>query len=286
MPEARFLVGESEKHKIRIRLLWDPSETVTIDVDDKRVIDTGWGSGFSKTITFSVGEQEKHEVRFEPPTWFELYIDGRRVSPTSLVHEVNGGWYQDIDALCVHLIRLGLDATVDLKEDKNTDVYVDDARIMGSVRIANRNIDFVELRRWDWNTGGDQPEYYTKFGCFFVVQATVEGLKDGRVAEGNPVKSFITLQVGEKVVDFTWEGKDLARILNSDAELKRYLLSQRKLPHLVIYKRQHVIRIGQKLSGWLPTAGYDSPTAAFPTAETFEAYDRIAQHIRSIATVR
>jgi len=39
---------------------------------------------------------------------------------------------------------------------------------------------------------------------------------------------------------------------------------------------------------WSPPFGGDRsyPESAFPTVEAFEAYDRIAQHIRSIANIR
>ena len=111
-----------------------------------------------------------------------------------------------------------------------------------------------------------------------TVEAKVNGQEDRLMAKGKPVrKSFLR----REVVDFKWKGSELAQFLNGDANLidtlcrmdiPRYLNASLQIKP---DKKHQCVRIRQK-------GGYDSQEAAFPTLETFEAYDRIAQHIRSI----
>jgi len=185
---------------------------------------------------------------------------------------------REVEALCEHLRLLGLNATVESKKRKLLS-WPAGGWVIGTVRVANRNIDLVELELLTvW------PEYL--YRCDYVVQASVEGLENKLKAETKPVT------VRDEVVDFRWEGKELAQILNSDANLKDTLYRLKgtifswylegtvfSIPYLEIkpYRKHQCVRIRQKGST-------NSPVSAFPTAETFEAYDRIAQHIRSIAS--
>ena len=102
-------------------------------------------------------------------------------------------------------------------------------------------------------------------------------------------KSFLR----REVVDFRWEGKELAKTLNSDASLKNLLYPADRLAllnkglirlssveiNIVPYRKHQCIRMSQKGGTFHP------PADAFPTVETFDAFDRIAQHIRSVANV-
>jgi len=173
-----------------------------------------------------------------------------------------------VDALCERLRGISLDATVESKETKWWKY------IQGAVRVADRNIDLVEWEKI-WYPSDDIPDTYR---CNYVVEAKVEGLEEKLKAEGKPVrKSFFS----RKVVDFKWKGEELAQSLGSDTELRSFLLSQRRPSKVEIepWKEHQCVRIR-------PKRYTDSPEAAFPTVEAFEAYDRIAQHIRSIANVR
>jgi hypothetical protein len=77
MPNARFTVGENEKHEIYLQSsFW--TGNIKVDVDGKRVVD-GYNIGLTKTVTFPIGEKEKHEVmiKMTPTNSFELYVDGK-----------------------------------------------------------------------------------------------------------------------------------------------------------------------------------------------------------------
>lgn len=222
-----------------------------------------------------------------------------------------------IDALCEHLRRMGLNATVDWKEQNlhvsTLKLYLGLGQlphtgIIGSIRIADRNIDAVELDWQIWDVGvAESSNIVHVYRCDYVVQVKVKGLADKLMAESKPVeirRGFLR----SEVVDFRWEGKELADTLNDDIELKKMLYP----PDGMHWKKK---------SGWtfmaflqIPLAGFsqrqpynveivpdeenqsvrisrnyyhhDSPADAFPTIENFEAYDKIAYHVRSVANAR
>jgi len=187
-----------------------------------------------------------------------------------------------IEDLCEHLRRIGLDATIESQEYKKgikPPAQVYEGWVMGSVRINNRNIDLIELWWQRWGSFGEYGSVENEYRCQYVVQAKVDGLEDKLKAESKPVmKGFFS----RETVDFKWEGKELAQILNSDANLRKHFLSQVPTSFLhveIIPHKEHKCIIRQKF-------GTNYVKNTFPTIETFEAYDRIAQHIRSIANVR
>jgi hypothetical protein len=177
-----------------------------------------------------------------------------------------------VEALCEHLKRMGLNATVESKKFKwreVLEVFYPHFFILGSVRVMNRNIDLVELER----TVGESAGYR----CNYVVQAKLNGLEDRLKAKLKVVrKSFLR----REVVDFKWKGKELAQVLNDDANLRdtRYGSLEIKPD-----KKHQRVRIREISAIGLY---YATPELAFPTAAAFETFDRIAQHIRSIANVR
>jgi len=185
-----------------------------------------------------------------------------------------------VEALCEHLRRMGLNATVESKKLKWREVFVPVVwPLLGSVRVVNRNIDLVELE-------GRTREEFRYFRCSYVVQAKVNGLEDRLRAKGKPVrKSFLSRQA----VDFKWKGGELAQVLNGDANL-RDMLCRMDIPRYLNPfwtdtmgikpdKKHQRVRIR-------PIRDFYDPINVFPSIEAFEAYDRIAQHIRSIANVR
>jgi len=211
--------------------------------------------------------------------------------------KITGGWSlqsaykktereDGLKALCKHLKRIGLNAIL----AKDYPVW-SSLVVVGAVRVADRNVDFVELDWWEDKKSMDAfdpevgktvrygPIYRSQYRCHYVVQANVEGLEDSLEAEGKPIKKSGFLR--KKIVDFKWEGKELAQILNSDAKLQSYFLSQHRPPHVEIEpsrKGRPYVRIMQKRF-------HHKPVSAFPTFETFEAFDRIAWHVRSIANI-
>ena len=79
--EARFYVGEEEKHEIYVTYS-NLTGKLKIDIDDKRVSDT-YDIFFTKTLNFKIGEKEVHEVMIKISGVFmahvELYVDSKLV---------------------------------------------------------------------------------------------------------------------------------------------------------------------------------------------------------------
>ncbi len=107
----------------------------------------------------------------------------------------------------------------------------------------------------------------------------VDDLEDKFRAKLKPVrKGFLS----REIVDWKWEGRELALILGSDAKLgdKMHRIENRGLLNLEIelYIKHGCIRIRQE-------SGTEYPVSAFPTLEAFELFDIIAQHIHGLANV-
>jgi len=170
-----------------------------------------------------------------------------------------------------------------------------DLPFTGSIRVANRNIDLIELEKLNKHAlirekfSGIMVYapyvrvlYLDIYRCNYIVQAKVDGLEDKLKAKAKPV----TVQKDPKsweVVGITWEGGELAQILNSDSNL-RDTLSHMK-DSVFSFLEISPDRILERVRIGPTGAAYGSPKSAFPTVETFEAYDRIASHVRSIARI-
>ncbi len=184
-----------------------------------------------------------------------------------------------------HLGQIGLSATL-IKYHPSRSY----SNIIGAARIAGRNIDLIELgwREYvrnlggglDPETGGSTPDLYvykSQYRCNYLVEATVEGSEDKLEAKGTAVKRKEFIR--RRVVDFKWEGKELAQALNNDVELKRLLVSPHRSPTLKIEPNRRgypYVRIAQ--TNW-----HYRVRSAFPSYRDFEIYDRIGKHIRRIA---
>ncbi|MEM1624964.1 MAG: hypothetical protein QW794_06200 [Thermosphaera sp.] len=82
MVEARFYVGEKEKHEIYVFYsMW--TGKLKVDIDGKRVSDT-WHWGITKILNFKIGDAEVHEIMIKVSGIFtphiELYVDGKFVA--------------------------------------------------------------------------------------------------------------------------------------------------------------------------------------------------------------
>jgi hypothetical protein len=133
--------------------------------------------------------------------------------------------------------------------------------VLGWVKVEGRDLDLVQAER--------QPSQVIPppYGYDYVVRAIVEGLEGKLWAQTKPIGP----------VDFDWEGGYLAQLLNADSDLQDMLL------------RAGSNRLWTSPDERNQCARITPLTVerkAFPTREAFEAYDRIAQHIRSIATDR
>jgi hypothetical protein len=186
-----------------------------------------------------------------------------------------------VEALAEHLKHLGLDATVIAFHGKKPRIKSSCRdSVLGAVRIANRHIDLVELADYVDSSG---PEYYVGpdyYRCHYVVHVIVDGLEAKFRAKLKPVrKGFLR----REIVDFKWEGGELARMLSGDASLgdKLHKIEDRGLLNLEIEPctEHECVRVRQN-SGTLYLA------SAFPTLEAFELFDTIAQHIRRLANGR
>jgi len=145
----------------------------------------------------------------------------------------------------------------------------------------------------------------------YLVNGIVENLKDELKAETRPIKAGL---FEKKVTGFEWKGGRLAEILNSDSVLKNILLRIGS-PDIMIRPHKETLStsttdiqlvpktdmeeasydIGSHKEGEqyveirTSTIVADERTArgqAFPTLEAFEAYERIARHVRSIIAYR
>jgi len=188
-----------------------------------------------------------------------------------------------VDAWCKHLRLLGLDATkiVCLKKMEQRIEFRGVERVLGSIRLTNRNIDSVELTEFEYYEYDPSSWSATELRCNYLIHARVEGLESKLEARLKP----ITIRRGflkREIVDVRWEGRELANMLNNDANLRDTLNRMKNTAFVRLeikpYTKHQCIRIRQK--------GPRVPEIAFPTVEAFEAYDRIAQHISNITGAR
>ncbi|MCJ7770304.1 hypothetical protein MUP37_01870 [Candidatus Bathyarchaeota archaeon] len=79
MPQAKFDVGESEKHEVLVQSSYLTGQ-IKVDVDGKRAIDS-YTLGFPKTLDLDIGENEKHQIKIEVSenNAFGFYIDGKLI---------------------------------------------------------------------------------------------------------------------------------------------------------------------------------------------------------------
>ncbi len=199
-----------------------------------------------------------------------------------------------IEALCEHLRQIGLEPMlVAFKEKPTIGGWVENGRVLGAVRITNRNINLIEFVEW-WGSGdSDGASMSLGYGCSYLVQIRIDGSEDKMKVESWPVrKGFLS----REILAFKWKEKtseswSLARDLNNDSTLRDMLYPKdklalndvrigSKLPPVEIkpYRKHQCVRIRQRSFA-------KSPAEALPTIETFDALDRIAHHIRNIANV-
>ncbi len=181
-----------------------------------------------------------------------------------------------VEALTEHLKWIGLDATkIAFTEEKLRIRLLGAERVLGSVRVTNRHIDMVELAEFyvDVGSTSDTPVMEPRFRCHYVVHVKVDGLEDRLKAKLKPMrKGFFS----REILDFKWRGKELAQMLNSDTDLKEKLSCiENRNVEVKPYGEHQCVRIRQD-------GGTIDPAYSFPTIETFEAYDKIAQNIRCI----
>jgi hypothetical protein len=199
-----------------------------------------------------------------------------------------------INELCEHLRQIGIEATVlDFKSPEAVHhtptmhiIYsMKNIPPLGSVKVDGRNIDLVEVSRFSVGgssgAGGGGTAGYIVYRYNYIVKTKVGDLEDELKVEVNPIKKgFLT----SEIVDYNWEGGELAQLLNADSELKNMLLGL-GAPHLMVIpnkKDQYVAIMPIVSSTAIGISDMTVGRKAFPTREAFEAYDIIAQHTRKI----
>jgi hypothetical protein len=207
-----------------------------------------------------------------------------------------------INELCKHLRQIGINATV-VESGSPEAIGGLVTFALGSVKVDGRNIDLVQVEKISVSASEPtlQPgkagytreigQGSTRYDYHYVVRAKVAGLESKLQAEFKPIEKRKGL-FGKEVVGFKWEGGELAQRLNSDSDLKNMLLKEGVHRLLIKPEKEHqCVRItpptGQE------TFSFDfglHPAIlgrkAFPTREVFEVYDKIAEHIRNIASAR
>jgi len=238
-----------------------------------------------------------------------------------------------MNELCDHLQQIGVNATVQSVTGTtmggvfpgSADFYLSLSgmlvgNVVGRVKVEDRNIDSVQVETvhpGGWVIGDESNRVpFNVFNYHYVVQANVEGLENRLNAEVKPItKGFLS----KEVVDFRWEGGQLAQRLNADSELRDMLLKEGldKLPNIEVrphQKPRNVPGIGKPPQDFLEAQAsfkqcvritkrpkipsnsearqmFEVPGipvwerkvgVELPTQETFETYERIAQHIHNI----
>jgi hypothetical protein len=208
--------------------------------------------------------------------------------------------------LSEHLRQIGLDATLLPPESPEAigsrwkkGSFVS-GQSLGCIRIRKRNLDLIQVEKTRTEepsfTGGPGGPGDLDLGRLvylyhFIVRTDVEGLE--RALRAN-IKLITKGLLSRKIIDFEWKGRELARLLNLDYQLKNMLLKNRldQLPTIEITadKANKCVRITRTppIPKWTygPTgreaASHLTVGREFPTREEFEAYDRIAHHIRNM----
>lgn len=207
-----------------------------------------------------------------------------------------------INELCERLRKIGINATV-VESGSPEDIGGLVTFALGNVKVEGRNLDLIQVGKISVSASDPklQPgeSGYTRkrgqgsirYDYHYVVRAKVAGLESKLEAEFKPIEKRKGL-FGKEVVGFQWKGGELAQRLNSDSDLKNMLLKEGLHRLLIKPEKEHqCVRITPPTGPETFSFDFGHHAAilgrkAFPTREAFEIYDKIAHHIRSIASAR
>ena len=219
-----------------------------------------------------------------------------------------------MNSLSTHLRNIGITAT--LLEPESPDAIgpmwkfgpIGSGTVVGCIRMEGSDVDLLQVERMirseaqhDERTPTD---YHHLFAYHYIVRTDFEGSEKTVKANIKPItKGFIR----REVTDFRWEGGDLAQRLNADTDLRNRLLREglNQLPRIDIQpdRTNHCIRITQLFEISVGGSGrfsvgiggfnmgmggrpHDLDVAtvetSFPSRETFDLYNVVARHVRSI----
>lgn len=182
-----------------------------------------------------------------------------------------------IEEFCEHLRQIGVNASV--LEFENPEPL----KGLGYIKIEGRNVDLADYSKQSVRSGSSAHSgSKTFYQSNYYLYLNMKGLEDKLKAEAKPVKkSFFS----SEIVDCRWEGGELAQQLNADSDLKSAMIKE-ELGRIRIRLPSEVARPSIQNLQFVWIQGKQTKEKMFPTLGAFEAYDRIAQHVRSIATVR
>ncbi len=101
---------------------------------------------------------------------------------------------------------------------------------LGCVKVEGRNIDLVEVSRLAQVVGSRGGPGHLVYRYNYVVKANVGNLENKLKAEAKQIKKGF---LSSEIIDYNWEGGELAQLLNADSELKNMLLGL-GAPHLMV----------------------------------------------------
>ena len=207
-----------------------------------------------------------------------------------------------INELFSHLQQIGVNAT---EVDSGSPEAMGELASfpLGCVKVEGRNIDLVQVERE--SLSARQPNLqpgeksYTReraqgsmrYDYHYLVRAKVAGLENKLKAELKPIEKRKGL-FGKEIVGYQWEGEELAKRLNSDADLKKMLLKGSMHRLSVVPEKEHdCVRITPPPGPETIDFNFGSHPLIlgrkmFPTRETFGIYDKVAQHVRGLAGPR
>lgn len=211
-----------------------------------------------------------------------------------------------LNTLCKHLRELGLDAT--LLDLEDPEARLEPQWTLGCVKIKGKNIDLVQAQ---CILRGEDGPSTNIFMYNYVLWMNTQGLKDDLKADFKPIENRKgTMEEENKAAGYQWVGKGLAETLNKDLALSKMM------PHLGLAQLE--IRTDKRSGGyynpWRGMMGFPKVTGDLkavvitpifpiinialanggiknvlnvgredlPSLEAFEAYDKIAQHIRTL----
>ena len=204
-----------------------------------------------------------------------------------------------INELCDHLQQIGINAKV-VESGSPEDVGGLVTFALGNVKVEGRNLDLVQvgkisvsasdpkLRPGQSGYTRERGQGSIRYDYHYVVRVKVAGLEPKLEAEFKPIEKRKGL-FGKEVVGFQWKGGELAQKLNSDSDLKNMLLKEGLHRLLIKPEKEHqCVRITPPTGPATFSIDFGRHPSiigreALPTREAFEIYDKIAQHIRSIA---
>ncbi len=188
---------------------------------------------------------------------------------TSFLRRVLGDESDLVRELCDHLRQLGLKATVLEPETAEAKILGG----LGNVIIEGRNIELVQVTKHTQthSAGRGRTTVSHYYLYHYGVKANVDSSLENKLrTEAKPIrKSFFN----RTIVDYKWEGGELAQFLTADMELKNMLVEE-GIDHLWTNTGK------SREYFWVNRRG---DRKEFPTQKAFEAYDRIVQHARSIS---